>query len=298
MSDNIQNQASVKDYYNAVADNYFQQYQQDNLQSGRKYPQNYYRMQWLAQKLATLGAKSVFEVGVGEGTPLATLAQMGMSVAGCDISEKMVEHTRAKFTEMGIDPSRVQWADVQDSLSMVKQVGTGPFDALFAFGVMPHVEKDNVALNNMKMFVKKGGRVFIEFRNSLFSLFTMNRYTKEFILDELLAGVADDVKAVVEQDLDKRLAVDLPKKRMTDGVSYDEIRAKFHNPFEILEMFEREGFKNPQLFWYHFHAGMPMLEGDMKKRFWEEASRMELNGTASWRGYFLCSAFVVEAEVA
>lgn len=298
MSDNVQKQADVREYYDAVADNYFQQYQRDNLQAGRKYPQNYYRMQWLAQKLATLGATSVFEIGVGEGTPLATLGRMGLRVAGCDISEKMVGHTKEKFEQAGLDPSHIQWGDVQDSLTLVNQVALGPFDALFAFGVMPHVEKDNVALNNMKMFVRKGGRVFIEFRNKLFSLFTFNRYTKEFILDDLLADVASDVKDVIAAELDKRLAVDLPKKRMVDGVSYDEIRAKFHNPFEVLEMFEREGFRDPKLFWYHFHAGMPMLEEGMKQRFWEEASKLELNGTAWWRGLFLCSAFVVEAEVA
>ena len=64
-----------------------------------------------------------------------------------------------------------------------------------------------------------------------------------------------------------------------------------------MQVFEQNGFHAPRLFWYHYHSGMPMIEQQAKVRFWEEASRMELNTPPSWRGYFLCSAFVVEAIV-
>lgn len=282
----------VAAYYDAVSENYFMQYQRDNLQSGRKYPQNYYRLQWLIQRLATADVRSVFEVGTGEGTPLAMMARMGFSVAGCDISEAMVKQTQKRLSEAQVDAARVQWGDIEDSMSIAHQLQYGPFDALFAFGVMPHVSKDTLALHNMEMFIKKGGKVFIEFRNKLFSLFTFNRHTKEFILDDLLAGVGEDVRNLVAKELDARLALDQPP--IASGVSYDSIKAKFHNPFEVVGLFEREGFSNVRLHWYHYHAAPPMLEGQMKQRLWEEASRLE--HTSSWRGYFLCSAFVVEAQ--
>ena len=288
----------VANYYDSVAQDYSQQYQRDSLASGRKYPQNYYRLQKIVQRLGVTGAKSVYEVGVGEGTPLAMLAQMGFQVAGCDISEKMVELTREHMKDVNVDPVRIQWADIEDSLTLANQAAYGPFDALIALGVMPHVAKDNVALGNMRMFLRKGSRVHIEFRNKLFSLFTFNRLTKEFILDDLLEGVSDKVKAEVAKELDQRLAIDQPKPREgKDGQkSYDSIRARFHNPFEVTELMESVGFTDVKLNWYHYHSAMPMIEDRMKKEFWEEASRMEHG--ASWRGYFLCSAFWVEAEVA
>lgn len=293
-----QQSTDVATYYDAISQDYSQQYQRDNLATGRKYPQNYYRLQWLVQRLALSGSQSVYEVGTGEGTPLAILARMGFQVAGCDISKNMVVQTRKHLEEVQIDSSRVQWADIEDSLTLANQLVYGPFDALFAFGVMPHVNKDSLVLRNMQMFLKKKGKVFIEFRNKLFSLFTFNRYTKEFILEDLLTDIADDVKAEVAQELDKRLALDQPRPREApDGsqASYDTIRAKFHNPFEVVELFEREGFKGIKLHWYHYHSAPPMLEDKMRKRFWEEASRLE--HTSNWRGYFLCSAFVVEAKV-
>ena len=39
-----------------------------------------------------------------------------------------------------------------------------------------------------------------------------------------------------------------------------------------------------------------MLENNFKQDFWEEASKMEM-GNNDWRGYFLCSAFVLEATI-
>ena len=39
---------------------------------------------------------------------------------------------------------------------------------------------------------------------------------------------------------------------------------------------------------------MPYLEGNMAELFRKEAVRLE-HESSNWRGYFLCSAFVVEA---
>ena len=117
-------------------------------------------------------------------------------------------------------------------------------------------------------------------------------------MDDLLTDVSEDVKAEVARELDNRLAVDQPSVRTTSeggDVSYDTIRAKLHNPFEVIDLLEQAGFRNTKVHWYHYHPAPPMIERQMKKRFWEEASRLE--HTSTWRGYFLCSAFVVEAEV-
>jgi 2-polyprenyl-3-methyl-5-hydroxy-6-metoxy-1,4-benzoquinol methylase len=296
--DKTRSDDKVSEYYDAVAEGYFQQYRRESLQSAQKYPQNYYRLQIIVQRMAATGAKSVYEVGVGEGTPLATLARMGFAVAGCDISQNMVDATRRKFGETGVDPNRVQWGDIEDSLTISNQLAMGPFDALIALGVMPHLASDHVGLGNMRMLLKPGGRAFIEFRNKLFSLFTFNRYTKQFILDDLLAGVATQLKDEVAKELDQRLALDQPplRKDPVTGASYDEIRAKFHNPFEVVPLLERAGFSDARIHWYHFHAAPPMLEPRLRAQYREEASKLEHD--ASWRGYFLCSAFVVEAVAA
>ena len=48
------------------------------------------------------------------------------------------------------------------------------------------------------------------------------------------------------------------------------------------------------LAWYHYHAAMPYLEDKMPELFRTESIRLE-HEASNWRGFFLCSAFVIEA---
>jgi SAM-dependent methyltransferase len=216
----------------------------------------------LVRRLASANVKRVYEVGVGEGTPLITMAKMGFDVAGCDISQEMVNAARRNFNAQGLAEDLIQWGDVEDSTTIAGQLSGGRFDAVIAAGVMPHVKNDRLFLDKVKMLLKRGGKVLIEFRNKLFSLYSMNRYTKEFILDDLLASVPGELKDRVGAELDKRLATDLPKQRQAVGAgpSYDAILAKSHNPLELEALYTAARFKNFRLHWYHYHPTPPMLE--------------------------------------
>jgi 2-polyprenyl-3-methyl-5-hydroxy-6-metoxy-1,4-benzoquinol methylase len=290
--------AGVSDFYNAAAADYSAQYQGEQFKPGAPYPANYYRLQILANRLAHLRPRRLYEVGTGEGTPLAVVAGMGIEVAGCDIADAMVERTRTRLAGLNVPQDRIQRADIEDSVTFAGQLANGPFDAVVAFGVLPHVRNDAHFIRNMRMFIGGGGRMFVEFRNKLFSLFTFNRYTKEFILDDLLAGVATDIREQVSAELDRRLAINVPPPRPAPkpgAPGYDAILARFHNPFELIESFKREGLKVHHVHWYHYHPAMPMLQSALGERFRQEAMAME-HTTSDWKGYFLCSAGVVEAE--
>jgi len=286
----------ISDHYTASSRTYGEQYKRENLFTLTDYPANYFRLQILVQRLAKLGLKSIYEVGVGEGTPLATMAEMGFRVAGCDITEAMVEKSRENFLKRGISPQLIQWGDVEDSTTLASQTQGVQFDSVIAAGILPHVKNDGLVLDNIGMLVRPGGRVFIEFRNKIFSMFTFNRYTAEFILDDLLRDVSLEVRTVVACDLKKRLAMDMPPVRSItkDGSpGYDAILSKFHNPFELLELFKRHGYVKPKIHWYHYHSAPPMLEKEIGDVYRKEA--MELEHEGSWRGYFLCSAGLIEA---
>jgi|ERR1700683_1810445 2-polyprenyl-3-methyl-5-hydroxy-6-metoxy-1,4-benzoquinol methylase len=73
----------------------------------RPYPANYFRLQMLLNSFASKDIKRVLEVGVGEGTPLSTLAKAGVDVWGFDISPKMVEASRARMRENGMSPDHI-----------------------------------------------------------------------------------------------------------------------------------------------------------------------------------------------
>lgn len=290
--------SSSKDHYDAVSEGYGKQYDNKNLyDTSAVYPANYFRLQILLNSFVQKNVKRVIEVGVGEGTPLMTLSKAGIDVHGFDISENMVEQAKKSAAKAGITENNIFLGDIQDPNTYIHAVKDGQFDGLMAMGVMPHVENDDMVLHNMSSLVKKGGTVFIEFRNTLFSLFSLNRYTSDFIVNDLLSGVDVRLRDLVSEELEDRLRTDQPplRDKLDDGSpGYDAILSKFHNPLLIESFFKKHGFTDIKLHWYHYHPTMPYLSGIDKELFRSEAIKME-HESSGWKGYFLCSAFVVEA---
>ncbi|MDQ7834254.1 MAG: methyltransferase domain-containing protein [Humidesulfovibrio sp.] len=286
--------SKVKSFYDSVAEDYHLQYQRERMHDiTAKYPNNYIRLQILINAFLAKGTRRIIDVGVGEGTPLSLLSRMGIEAWGFDISPNMVTKARANMKQHGLDPERVFVGDIEDPCTYAHACKGQSFDGLTAMGVMPHVQNEERVIANMRNMLTPGGSVFIEFRNELFSLFTFNRHTKDFLMNKLLRGVSDDLKASLEQELDARLRLDMPPQPETPD-SYAAIPARFHNPFEVQEMFHRQGFKDIRLLWYHYHPTLPWLEAGDKAAFRREALRLE-HDALNWRGMFLCSAFLVEA---
>jgi 2-polyprenyl-3-methyl-5-hydroxy-6-metoxy-1,4-benzoquinol methylase len=290
----------VSQFYDAASINYEQQYKRDNLENTNiSYPANYFRLQLLLNSFVNNGIKKVVEVGVGEGTPLVTLAKAGIEVAGFDISEEMVKKSKKFLEKNGLPSQKIIWGDIEDSLTYASLMNEGQYDGLIAMGVMPHVINDIKVLRNMKSLIKPGGKVFIEFRNKLFSLFSFNKLTYDFIMDDLLDNVSPEIKETVSIDLKKRLEMNQPTPRLVsdhnlNAPGYDAILSKFHNPFEVKDLFKSEGFCDVQIMWYHYHPAPPFLENKNVQSYREESIKLEQENSG-WKGYFLCSAFVIEA---
>ena len=126
-------------------------------------------------------------------------------------------------------------------------------------------------------------------------MFTFNRLTKEFILDELLRGVPEEIRATVSADLDHRLATDKPPRRTRPtGDGYDEILSRFHNPFELADVVRAQGYDDIRFHWYNFHPAYPLLADSIDATLYRQA-QIDLEGDSCWRGMFLCSAGLIEA---
>ena len=92
----------VQQHYDASAENYHLQYERDLLSDlNRDYPANYFRPHLLINSFIRNNIKRVVKVGVGEGTPLISLAKAGMNVSGFDISQSMVAKSKENFKKNG-----------------------------------------------------------------------------------------------------------------------------------------------------------------------------------------------------
>ena len=287
---------SVSSHYDGSASSYSEQYDPERLWTNEEYPANYFRLQLVQRLLAAAGSTSVYELGCGDATPLVRIAEQGIRVAGNDLSPEMVRYAHANLVAANLDPQAVSLLDAQDPGALASErERRGLFDAVMALGVIPHVADDEQFVSGMDMFLRPGGQLLLQFRNSMFSMFTFNRLTKEFVMDELLVGVPEGIRDVVSADLDSRLAVDKPPVRTRPtGDGYDQILSRFHNPFDLAEVVKAAGYSDIRFHWYNVHPAYPMLSGQIDPRAYRQA-QMDLEGDIGWRGMFLCSAGLIEA---
>jgi len=287
----------VRAHYDGSAPTYHEQYDPELVWKNAEYPANFFRLQKVIDILKGAGAQSAYELGAGEASPMIRIhKELGIRVQASDLSPEMVRLGRENLAKNGMDPQWLSELDLNDKAAVQReheQVGT--FDAVLALGVIPHVPDDDWFVDAMSSFLNPGGTLILQFRNSMFSMFTMNRLTKEFILDELLTYVPASFRAIVASDLDQRLAVDKPPiRRREDGHGYDEILSRFHNPLELAEVVKRHGFSDIRYRWYNFHPTYPMLAGAIDPQEYREA-QIALEADESWRGMFLCSAGMIIA---
>ena len=287
----------VRAHYDGSAPTYHEQYDPELIWKNSEYPANFFRLQKVIEILRRAGSQSVYELGAGEASAIVSIhKELGIRVQASDLSPEMVRLGRENLTKNGMDPGWLSELDLNDKAAVQREhERVGTFDAVLALGVIPHVPDDDWFVDAMSSFLNPGGTLILQFRNSMFSMFTMNRLTKEFILDELLSPVPASFKDVVAADLDQRLAVDKPPiRRRDDGHGYDEILARFHNPLELAEVVKRHGFSDISYRWYNFHPTYPMLAGAIDPQEYREA-QIALEADESWRGMFLCSAGMIIA---
>lgn len=287
--------AEVHEHYQASSATYSEQYDETKVLTSKDYPANFFRLKRIKERVQSLGLTSIYELGIGDGSPLAAMAEMGLRVGGSDFTEGMLHVARAQFEAKGLDPSVITWGDIDDRSTLEEAIATGPYDGVMALGVLPHVRDEATVIDNMSAFLKPGGTLFLQFRNSMMSLWSFNRLTMEFIENELLINQPEEVKEVVRKGLESRLAMDKPPKRTgtKDAPGYDEIIAKFHNPFELAELVKSKGFADITFHWYNYHVTPPMLAGELGQTF--RTAGMAMEPSTDWRGMFLCSAGVIEA---
>lgn len=293
--------ASVVSFYSGIAEAWGDQYDTSRLLTLKEYPANHFRLRIILKRLQETGAKRLIDFGLGEGSPARAFHELGLDVRGFDFTPEMVEQARRNFHTWGMNPAHVIQGDVCDPESYTELLRDGTFDAAVCLGVMPHVEDDAKVLANLRASLSSGGKVFVSFRNDLFSLATMNRYTHAFYMDTLLAAAPEALREAVAEDISQRLRMDMPpvrEKTEAGGVGYDTILAKFHNPLAITPLFTQAGFTDVTVRFYHFHPGPPYLEQKVGTRAFRAAAMALEENPEDWRGHFLCSAFLVEAMAA
>ena len=253
------------------------------------YPANHFAFRYILNALAQAQARTVVEVGIGHGNAVPLLSGAGLSIAGFDIDDSRVAASQAAMRDFGQDPARVIWGDIEDPLTYAPILAGEGHDALVALGVLPHVLRERQTLANMRALVRPGGQVFVEFRNKLFSLVTFNRFTLEFLMDDLLSESPESLRAAARTFIGNHVNGDVPP-------APSEARPpRFHNPLEMPALFAAAGFEDIVVRPFHYHAAMPAVADADPQAFRDGSIALE-HEPSDWKGLFLCSAFLVHAR--
>ena len=251
------------------------------------YPANDFAFRHVLKTFPESAQLSIMEIGVGHGGAIPLFAGNGYAFAGIDRDADCVESSKRELRAAGQDSNRIVQADLEDANSLSTITGGGTYDVLIAMGVFPHVRSLRQSMVNAMSLVRPGGHVFLEFRNALFSLVTFNRYTREFLCNELLKDTSLPVRKAVESELEKRLNLQLPQ-----GEIHPEA---FHVPFEIVDIARDLGLDQPRVIPFHFHAGMPAIESEVAQAYRLDSVALE-DDSSGWKGLFLASAFLLHAK--
>ena len=251
------------------------------------------------------GVRILLDAGCGPASFLRDLADDGMDLYGFDLTPEMVMVGKKVLLGLGLPEDHIWQGSVLDPVSYVCPVQSEEmkYDAVICIGVMPHIpsEEDVNVIKNLRGAVKDEGLVIVEARNQLFSLFTQNRYSYEFIFNELFR--MDEMKKKnptsvsllkeVSNELGGHFRMDLPpvRKGKEDEPGYDEVLSRTHNPLVLKEQFSKAGFKDVRVLFYHYHCLPPMFSSKSPEFFIRESLAME--DPEDWRGYFMASAFLL-----
>lgn len=288
MSFKQQGKELARKYYDQETKDYLQMYEKGYL----GYPADLIRFKFLLKRLTDLKLKTVLDAGCGSCWPMRELLKKGFKVTGFDFSKKMIDEGKKVLSNSGFNPNLISVGDLEDDSSLPRK----KFDVAIALGVFTHVPNEKKALMNIKKRLKNNGKVFIQFRNDLFDAFTLNNYSYNFFLHSLIniTTFPISVRKNINNFYLKKLSIQKIAKKDKKKISYNDVLARFSNPLTIEdELFKPCGFRLDKIYFYHYHALPPIFESRHPNLFKKMSRKLEKPD--SWKGYFMASAFVVEA---
>jgi SAM-dependent methyltransferase len=280
---------SAWSHFGALAQTYGDDYK---IVEHKKYPANWYRLQILKEILSEINPSLVLDVGCGSGEPMIDFIKSGHAVMGIDRSSKMVAKCRENLVAADLDPTLVAFGDMEAPEGLPRE----SFDCLVALGAVYYAEEFKKTIQGLTELLPPGGHFVFSLRNELFSLFSLNRYTKNFFQDRLIPYEKIDgtLKSRVDSFFSERFER-LEQKRQFETVDTLGVHSIVHNPLTVeKEVLEPAGLDLISLSFYHYHPLPPTFEHTNPEVFRTLAAAHEVPD--DWRGNFMASSFVVHAR--
>lgn len=292
MNDQLSNKSVDLDaykFFGMEAKKYGEQYKPNDL--AKLYPEHVFRLNIFLNILATIKPNRTLDIGCGSGQPLLAFLQEGYDAHGFDYSNEMVEQAKQLLSSNDLNPARVSQNNMED----IENILPGYYDCMVGLGSLYYSRSFESTIRQIGSLLPKGGNFIFSLRNELFSLFSLNAYTSDFFLKNLIpsASLSTDLRARLGTFLDERFRpLGAAKKFLT--IDDQKVYSLYHNPLTVeREVLTPNGFSLKNIYYYHYHALPPEFEHSDTEEF--RKLSCELENPTDWRGMFMSSSFVVHA---
>ena len=179
------------------------------------------RLRWIDEH-ASLAGKKVLDVGCGGGLLSESMAGMGASVTGIDLSEKALGVARLHLLESGktVDYRMISAEDLAAQ-------APGTFDVVTCMEMLEHVPDPASIIAACSALAKPGGHVFFSTINRNLKAYLFAVLGAEYILRMLPKGTHDYAKFLRPSELSRwARSVDLEPDDLI-GMAYNPFSDKY-----------------------------------------------------------------------
>lgn len=257
-----------------------------------RYPDHVFRLKIFLDLLAALKPKQLLDAGCGSGVPLINFLDADYNTYGFDLSPNMVQEAKQNVKAAGHDDSRVFQGDLDNFSPPTSE----KFDAIAALGSVYYTPDTLATLGNLKSHLTNNGDLIFSLRNELFSLFSLNKYSVEYLTERIypIRELSTELRNSVEEFLSSKFT-DADIAQLFKNVDERQIMSQLHNPLTVAtELLDPIGMELVDIYYYHFHALPPIFEHTHPQEFRKLSAACE--SPSDWRGLFMASCFVVHAR--
>jgi len=216
--------------------------------------------------------QQIFDFGCGDAVLFPWFLDVGSKIEGIDISPEMIELGRQRLTNLGVDESFIQVADV----SYLKNIPSASVDGLLCFNVLAYLSEHEelTFYKEASRIVKSGGYLIVSHSNSLFDLFSLNHYTINFFKENFISDVSQ---------YSHQLSNLLTNGNSSSKVTYN-VR---ENPLTYHYKLKKFNFKELKQGFINLHT-LPPIFLEPNKNY---PSTINIAAEDRWKLMFMCSQF-------
>lgn len=234
----------------------------------------------------------ILDFGCGQGRLLGTMLNEGFDATGVEKHEGM----RAHAQDATGSPGRV----LAGGVDLLADMPGESFDVVLMMGVLQYLsEKDySNAIGEVRRILKPDGVFYATFQNSLFDLFTFNKYTVDFFMHGLVGPHLRPGEVAGVESAVRRLITNHAAPTHASTRARDNVFVRLTNPLTVADEVQHAfGLVHQATMFYEWFGLPPLLNhelGEVSKRIAEDLAR----NPGAWQGNFMANAFLASFKVA